>query len=101
MLIVNGVRPFVVPLGLAPGAVIPWFFWAAANLHLALSRLAVVLALGVFFDASGVSVSIGTGLSILTFFPKNFACTGVITVEMSAVLVLVGLVTPPSLFFRC
>ena len=75
MLIVKEVRRFAVPLGLAPGAVTPWFCWAAAIMHLALRRLLGVLVPVTFFVASEVSVSIGAVPS-LAFFPDFFCLHG-------------------------
>ena len=97
MLIVKGDRPFAVPLDLAPGVVTPWFFWAAALLHLALRRLFGVLAPDAFFAASEFSISIGAALSNLDSFPDLLFYTGEITVEMSAVRVLLEVLSPPPL----
>ena len=102
MLIVNGDRPCAVPLDLAPGVATPLFFWAAVLLHLPLRRLVVVLSPDAFFDASEFYISIGAVLSDLAFFPYSLVYTGEITVEMSAVRVLLELevLSPPPLLVR-
>ena len=97
MFILKGDRPFAVSLDLAPGVVIPWFFWNTALLYLTLGWLSGVFVPDAFFAASEFSISIGAVLSNLAFFPDLLVCTGQITVKMLAVLVLLDVLLPPPL----